>query len=199
MKVWLVLLLLVYLSTNDDLSTFQTEMENKVKGLAKKMEKLFARRCNEDITDCQVKSWDECIGTSEKTCFEDFPKAESCLTPGAYLSQETAIRFPKNVNTSQLTAEDKQFVCTSALMEDTFKDLDDGREKRYGRAYVGSYLGSFRSYPASRPVDPETQECTDYDPRYRPWYTIATSGAKNVILMIDVSGSMDRTRLPIAK
>ena len=52
MKVWLVLLLFAYLSKNDDLSTFQTEMENKVKGLANEMENLFARRCDEDITDC---------------------------------------------------------------------------------------------------------------------------------------------------
>lgn len=41
--------------------------------------------------------------------------------------------------------------------------------------------------------------CVDYDPRYRPWYVTATSGGKNVILFIDISGSMDGTRINIAK
>ena len=41
--------------------------------------------------------------------------------------------------------------------------------------------------------------CVDYDPRYRPWYVTATSGGKNVILFIDISGSMDGNRINIAK
>ncbi len=32
--------------------------------------------------------------------------------------------------------------------------------------------------------------CDEYDPRYRPWYTIAASGAKNVIILLDKSRSM---------
>ena len=84
-------------------------------------------------------------------------------------------------------------------MKDKFKELDNGRNKRYGIAYIGTSLGSFRAYPTFRQIDPETGECTDYDPRFRPWYVIATSGAKNVLLMIDVSGSMKDKKLEIAK
>ena len=83
-------------------------------------------------------------------------------------------------------------------MEEKFLELDNGRNKRYGKAYIGTSLGSFRSYPASRQLD-EEGNCQDYDPRYRPWYVTATSGAKNVILMIDTSGSMHGDRLQIAK
>ena len=39
----------------------------------------------------------------------------------------------------------------------------------------------------------------DYDPRFRPWYVTATSGGKNVILMVDISGSMDGNRINLAK
>ena len=53
-------------------------------------------------------------------------------------------------------------------------------------------------YPASRQLD-EDGDCIDYDPRFRPWYVAATSGAKNVILLIDVSGSMSGTRIQSAK
>ena len=60
---------------------------------------------------------------------------------------------------------------------------------------MGTILGSFRAFPSSRQIDSETQECSDYDPRFRPWYVVATSGAKNVILIIDTSGSMSGTRI----
>ena len=78
-------------------------------------------------------------------------------------------------------------------MEDEFQALDNGRDKRYGRAYIGTSLGSFRAYPA-------IGGCSgDYDPRFRPWYVAATAGAKNVVLIIDVSGSMSGEGLSLAK
>ena len=69
------------------------------------------------------------------------------------MSETSAIRFPNDVDTSSLSKEEKQFVCTSALLEDKFMELDNGRDKRYGKAYIGTSLGSFRSYPASRQLD----------------------------------------------
>ena len=111
------------------------------------------------------------------------------------MSKTSAIRFPNDVDTNSLSTEEKQFVCTSALLEDTFKALDTDRNTEYGKAYVGTNLGSFRSYPSSRLLDAETGQCADFDPRFRPWYVTATSGAKNVILIIDTSGSMSGERL----
>ena len=113
------------------------------------------------------------------------------------MSETTTIRFPNDVNTNLLSDEEKQFVCTSALLEDTFQALDTDRNFEYAIAYVGTTLGSFRSYPSSRQL--ENGQCKDYDPRYRPWYVIATSGAKNIILIIDISGSMSGNRITIAK
>ena len=77
------------------------------------------------------------------------------------------------------------------MLEDSFKLLDDDRDKRYGRSYIGTSLGSFRSYPA-------TGGCETYDPRFRPWYVAATAGAKNVLIIVDVSGSMGGTRMSLA-
>ena len=53
----------------------------------------------------------------------------------------------------RMPREEKQFVCTSALMEDKFKELDNDRESRYGKAYIGTSLGSFRSYPTTKQYD----------------------------------------------
>ena len=84
-------------------------------------------------------------------------------------------------------------------MEDKFHDLEKDREKRFGKAYIGTSSGSFRSYPTLRKLDEETGKCTEYDPRYRPWYTTATSGSKNILLFIDVSSSMNGFRIKLAK
>jgi len=52
--------------------------------------------------------------------------------------------------------------------------------------FFGDYTGTFRAYPG------RTQEtCGDYDPRRRPWYVAASSGPKDVVVVIDTSGSMD--------
>lgn len=31
---------------------------------------------------------------------------------------------------------------------------------------------------------------TGFDPRFRPWYAVGASGPKDVVIVIDVSGSM---------
>jgi hypothetical protein len=52
--------------------------------------------------------------------------------------------------------------------------------------YFGSITGSFLIYPG-RP----SEECGVYDPTERPWYVAAGSGPKNVVLVLDFSGSMN--------
>lgn len=61
--------------------------------------------------------------------------------------------------------------------------------------FIGAPTGMFRIYPGS-----PQETCNSFDPRNRPWYVAATSGPKNVILVIDVSGSMRQLlRLDLAK
>ena len=55
-----------------------------------------------------------------------------------------------------------------------------------------------KNYPSTK------ANCDTYDPRFRPWYVAATTGRKNVILIIDRSGSMNNTgaypsRMDLAK
>ena len=61
--------------------------------------------------------------------------------------------------------------------------------------YFGSSHGSFRIIPARH-----SEVCGQYDPRRRPWFVAASSGPKDVVLVIDVSGSMDDyARMKMAK
>ena len=51
----------------------------------------------------------------------------------------------------------------------------------------------FRSYPAGA-------KDGGYDPRLRPWYTIAANGPKDVVVVVDVSGSMSsNNRMDLTK
>lgn len=58
------------------------------------------------------------------------------------------------------------------------------------RYYYGNDNGVFRISPSS-PEDCPTGE-SNYDPRVRPWYVAASSGPKDVIIVLDVSGSMSQ-------
>jgi hypothetical protein len=51
--------------------------------------------------------------------------------------------------------------------------------------YYGAQNGAFRIFPGRA-----RQTCNSYDPRKRPWYIAASSGPKDVVLVLDVSGSM---------
>ena len=51
--------------------------------------------------------------------------------------------------------------------------------------YFGGHNGAFRIYPARH-----SETCGNYDTRKRPWYVAASSGPKDVVLVLDTSGSM---------
>jgi hypothetical protein len=55
--------------------------------------------------------------------------------------------------------------------------------------YFGSHDGLFRQVPALHQV-----QCGCFDPRRRPWFVAASSGPKNIVLVMDVSGSMEDSK-----
>lgn len=60
--------------------------------------------------------------------------------------------------------------------------------------YFGAHDGLFRSVPALH-----QNECGKFDPRRRPWFVAASSGPKNVVIIIDVSKSMDPPRINVTR
>lgn len=82
-------------------------------------------------------------------------------------------------------------ICVTEVLDSVFKNNDPERNLPW--QYVGLNSGYHRQYPASR-------RTSDYDPRSRPWYTGASSGPKDVVLILDVSGSMaDNDRISLMK
>ena len=104
------------------------------------------------------------------------------------------ITLPGHKSESELDEEDIQFICTSGGIID--QKLREASQPPYRWAYYANFNGLMKTYPSTK------VSCDDYDPRFRPWYVSATTGRKNVILIIDVSGSMYQdvpSRISLAK
>eukprot|EP01084_Bolivina_argentea_P291599 501162_1 len=116
----------------------------------------------------------------------------------------TAFKIPNDVD---YTDEIVQFDATiSSLLTNHMIDLhnqycttDDGTNVYCGM-YFGMTSGVFRSFPARENSRDNSNIYKSYDPRYRPWYVSAASGKKDVIILLDISGSMNiNNRLALAK
>ncbi|CAM9550336.1 unnamed protein product [Hapterophycus canaliculatus] len=87
-------------------------------------------------------------------------------------------------------------MCYSVLLNTPLRDLYKTASAVGSNAvYFGAWTGVFRYFPGIA-----QSTCGEYDPRIRPWYVAASSGPKDVIIILDVSGSMSQYgRLDLAK
>jgi len=85
----------------------------------------------------------------------------------------------------------------SKLLDDTFRDNYE-RDPSLSWQCFGSTTGFLRQYPAMKWLmyedDPDM-----YDARMRDWYIKSAASSKDVIILLDVSGSMTGLRKEIAK
>ena len=111
-------------------------------------------------------------------------------------AQKVTIGYPVGVDEQSTAA--RQDACLASIVSDSFTrnaakeaDIDMSRVgyEYYGSQTVGSYTGW-----------PGLDWCleADYDPRFRPWYATAASGPKDVVIVIDSSGSMAAGRMDMA-
>mgnify|MGYP002856620279 CR=1 FL=1 len=83
--------------------------------------------------------------------------------------------------------------CLSSFLENSFMRVA-AREANIGSRIGYEYAafqagGSYVQWPAQQWC-PGTSGNSVYDPRFRSWYVAAASGPKDVVIVIDVSGSM---------
>ena len=89
------------------------------------------------------------------------------------------------------SAEEKETICYGRRLDDFFvkQNKINKETKKYGERlpamYFGAHNGIMRLFPAL-----QSKSCNTYDPRKRPWYIAASSGPKDIIIILDVSGSM---------
>lgn len=106
----------------------------------------------------------------------------------------SAFRLPPNTNIKKVNAQLKESVCLYSNLEPVMKELVAGRSHSW--IYFGGLDGSHRIFPLLarelilgnklKGID----RCKPYDPRIRPWFIGASTRAKDIVFVIDVSGSM---------
>ena len=180
------------------------EKESRALAFAERLSIEYGKRC-ESFADCARSTYDNCVSAyPSQTCPADGIKNPKCAGCGAGSSDAGAmafdytvsgIRLPASIaegsNNQPATDEAAETICYTGKMEDFFTTEyeKDRAAEVYGdqlpQMYFGASTGAFRIFPARHsPV------CGTYDPRIRPWYVAASSGPKDVVLILDVSGSM---------
>jgi len=176
------------------------------------VESVYIRRCDSGTLS-------ECSRGSSSSCSSSFANGRCATKEEFSLSacdgggcsvlwdtQSSAVSLPSFLAQGPgHNPEDPEMietVCYSKLAESYMIESwerDAEWHARYGSypswRYFGAHNGLFRKTPAHH-----QEVCGEYDPRKRPWYVAASSGPKDVILVIDTSGSMENNgRLSLAK
>lgn len=130
----------------------------------------------------------------QPVCDIEFGYSKGCNCKGTAVdTRNYVIKESSYVGTtdSDVKAEVCRLKNVSAVFPDLFGKMIEAGETKW--IYYGSSTGVLANYPGIL-WPRESQESTDcgnlYDPRVRPWYMSASTGPKNVILIIDKSGSM---------
>lgn len=106
----------------------------------------------------------------------------------------SAVRLPRE----DLDGEDKnptdldviETVCYSTSLDIPLRDSFNGVRSTADVNRVFTYFGSWNGVMKIFPGGSYDRECGEYDPRVRPWYVTASSGPKDVVILMDSSNSM---------
>ncbi len=171
-----------------DLQKLLEETEKILKSRVKYLETQYQKRCTS-----------QCL-PSYLSCTDNFPpqtcsllynrtECECSETKDSKISlEEGVVAIPdySNRNDPYIT----EMACLLSGMDRLFKD-SFGFSNGTRWQYVATYNKVYRKYPAS-PI-------CNFDPTKRPWFQAAATGAKNVLILMDNSGSMMNSSLSFAK
>jgi Mg-chelatase subunit ChlD len=179
-------------------------MEEDVRELAQQVELWYQRRCDPYLMQtCAFAFYDHCASElPNPTCHggENLNRlicgdSDHCNSLFDYTSVSTFIPLELSTGPNS-NPQDPHVIESICAMQglDTYLQEKRASDSAYWAAlgeeprstYFGSISGSFLIYPAI-PAD----ECGEFNPTKRPWYIAASSGPKNVVLILDISGSMN--------
>ena len=201
------------------------DKENEVKNILQRIEKDTLKLRDEiEIAyskRCSIETLSQCSQSSFNGCSSVFPN-QQCMEPNELVIEACAggggtcnalwdkttstVSIPSALaqgkNNNPLDPELIETACYTLLAEDYMRTKYENDEIFWDSynvqpswTYFGAHNGLFRKLPASA-----QEECGNYDPRKRPWFVAASSGPKDVVIVLDVSGSMSNFgRLDLAK
>jgi Mg-chelatase subunit ChlD len=183
---------------DDEVKLILQSMEEDVLRFRDEIERAYGSRCESDtLNQCARNNYNDCSSVyPNQECMsgEDGLVISACgdgtRCNGLRDKTTTAVRIPGNLAQSR-DQRLPESVCYSRLAEPYMVANYNNRNQMY----FGASTGAFRIIPARH-----SEVCGQYDPRLRPWFVAASSGPKDVVLVIDVSGSMeDYGRMTLAK
>ncbi|XP_077400494.1 voltage-dependent calcium channel subunit alpha-2/delta-4 isoform X4 [Vanacampus margaritifer] len=110
-------------------------------------------------------------------------------------TQQSDIQVPTNVYNRDADILNGAYM--SEALNDVFID-NFQKDPTLTWQYFGSSAGFFRLYPGIQWI-PDENGVVTFDCRNRNWYIQAATSPKDVVIVVDVSGSMKGLRLTIAK
>jgi len=197
----------------NEVKSILQQMETDVLAFRDEMERVYGARC-------EVNTLTECADSNFNDCSSVFPD-QQCMNADELViatcgdGKSCNALWDKHISTVSLPAtlaqgssrnpDDDEVIesaCYSRLAEQYMMNKYKADEEYWAKynvqpswTYFGAHNGLFRKIPSTL-----QEECGQYDPRTRPWFVAASSGPKDVVLVIDVSGSMDDyRRIDLAK
>ena len=87
----------------------------------------------------------------------------------------------RSIDKNNLTSEEYEFLCNLNKHTATLvNDIDKKRNKFFGAIYIASPSGLMFFHPGFQ----DKGFCeSGYDPRFRPWYNVGSTGMQNLILV----------------
>jgi hypothetical protein len=163
-------------------------MESRVKGIAEEAERLYSE--NYCAKTCDILSYHAC--SAEKpglVCLTDYPEVQTCNETRRKVGLNTTnVKDPSSKTISNRTKYSnlddpliRRDVC--AYIDLFYIFHENSRENFIKWIYFGSSNGVYRGFPYK-------DMCNIYDARLRPWFIAGSTGAKNLIIVIDLSESM---------
>jgi len=191
-----------------------TDKESEVESIFSKLES-DARAFRDEIeranvARCETNTLEECYQGNFNDCDSTFPN-QVCLRPEELVNSTCADGVKCNVLGDKTVSKVSiprlssgsiaESVCYSRLAEPFMVDKYKADEEYWDKydaqtswSYFGAHDGVFRMIPAFH-----QEECGLFDPRRRPWFVAASSGPKDVVLVLDVSDSMENNGMDTAK
>jgi len=197
----------------NEVKSILQQMELDVLAFRDEIERAYSLRCEtETLAECDQSNFNDCSSV--------FPNGQ-CMKAGELIistcgdgvscnalwdKRSSTVSIPAVIAQAPFdNPSDPEVIesaCYSRLTEQYMIDKYEADEKFWAKyniqpswTYFGAHNGLFRKIPATH-----QEQCGQYDPRRRPWFVAASSGPKDVVLVIDVSGSMsDYGRMDIAK
>ncbi|KAL9179690.1 hypothetical protein ACHAXT_008980 [Thalassiosira profunda] len=200
-------------AADEEVKTILLRMESDALAFRDEMERVYSARCDtQTLTECYEANFNDCSSTfPDQRCMKANELVIDACGDGGdcnalWDKRRTAVSIPQALASGEdgnpTDPEVIETACYSNLAEPFLAAKYENDEEFWLRynvqpswTYFGAHNGLFRKIPATH-----REECGQYDPRSRPWFVAASSGPKDVVLAIDVSGSMnDYGRMDLAK